>query len=162
MSNLGLIRCAQENGITIKTTKVGDRFVLECMLQNGYTLGGEQSGHLIFRDFATTGDGPLSAVLLLAMIKNTGKSLRELVSVMTVYPQVMENVTVGKTAKGLLAADKDIAALIQKWEHQLGDNGRILVRPSGTEPLVRVMAEGKDHALIARCVGEIAAAVRAL
>ncbi len=162
MSNLGLIRCAQENGITIKTTKVGDRFVLECMLQNGYTLGGEQSGHLIFRDFATTGDGQLSAVLLLAMIKNTGKSLRELVSVMTVYPQVMENVTVGKTAKGLLAADKDIAALIQKWEHQLGDNGRILVRPSGTEPLVRVMAEGKDHALIARCVGEIAAAVRAL
>lgn len=162
MSNLGLVRCAQQNGIKIETTKVGDRFVLECMLQNGYTLGGEQSGHLIFRQYATTGDGQLSAVLLLAMMKQTGKSLRELASVMTVYPQVMENVTVGKTAKGMLGSDKDIARLIQEWEHKLGDNGRILVRPSGTEPLVRVMAEGKDLALITRCVKQIADAVRAL
>lgn len=162
MSNLGLVRCAQQNGIRIETTKVGDRFVLECMLQNGYTLGGEQSGHLIFRQYATTGDGQLSAVLLLAMMKQTGKSLRELASVMTVYPQVMENVTVGKTAKGMLGSDKDIARLIQEWEHKLGDNGRILVRPSGTEPLVRVMAEGKDQELISRCVKQIADAVRAL
>lgn len=162
MSNLGLVRCAQQNGIKIETTKVGDRFVLECMLQNGYTLGGEQSGHLIFRQYATTGDGQLSAVLLLAMMKQTGKSLRELASVMTVYPQVMENVTVGKTAKGMLGSDKDIARLIQEWEHKLGDNGRILVRPSGTEPLVRVMAEGKDQELISRCVKQIADAVRAL
>lgn len=162
MSNLGLVRCAQQNGIKIETTKVGDRFVLECMLQNGYALGGEQSGHLIFRQYATTGDGQLSAVLLLAMMKKTGKSLRELASVMTVYPQVMENVTVGKTAKGMLGSDKDIARLIQEWEHKLGDNGRILVRPSGTEPLVRVMAEGKDQELITRCVKQIADAVRAL
>lgn len=162
MSNLGLVRCAQQNGIRIETTKVGDRFVLECMLQNGYALGGEQSGHLILRQYATTGDGQLSAVLLLAMMKKTGKSLRELVSVMTVYPQVMENVTVGKAAKGMLGSDKDIAALIHKWENELGDNGRILVRPSGTEPLVRVMAEGKDQELITRCVKQIADAVRAL
>ncbi len=162
MSNLGLVRCAQQNGIRIETTKVGDRFVLECMLQNGFALGGEQSGHLIFQQHATTGDGQLSAVLLLAMMKKTGKTLRELTSVMTVYPQVMENVTVGKTAKGMLGSDKDIARLIQEWEHKLGDNGRILVRASGTEPLVRVMAEGKDQELITRCVKQIADAVRAL
>lgn len=162
MSNLGLVRCAQQNGIKVETTKVGDRFVLECMLQNGYSLGGEQSGHLIFQDYATTGDGQLSAIQLLTMMKKTGKSLKELASVMTVYPQVMENVPVGKTVKGLLATDKDIRALILKWEQQLGENGRILVRPSGTEPLVRVMAEGKDKDLITRCVKEIADAVRAL
>lgn len=162
MSNLGLLRCMKEHGVATEATKVGDRYVLERMLQKGYVLGGEQSGHLIFHEHATTGDGQLSAVLLLCMMKRTGKSLAELASVMTVYPQVMENVPVSKTAKGMLAADRDIAALIRGWEDRLGDNGRVLVRPSGTEPLVRVMAEGIDAQAIEKCVREIANAVRAL
>ncbi len=162
MSNLGLMRCAKDQCINIEVTKVGDRFVLEKMVAEGFALGGEQSGHLIFKHYATTGDGQLSAVQLLRMMKQTGKTLAELASVMTVYPQVMENVTVSKTAKGMLAADKDIAALIAKWQEHLGENGRILVRPSGTEPLIRVMAEGQDIAVIRRCVSEIAEAVKAL
>lgn len=162
MSNLGLVRCAEENGIRLETTKVGDRFVLERMLEKGYTLGGEQSGHLILNNYATTGDGQLSAVQLLSMMKRTGRSLNELASAMTVYPQVMENVTVSKTAKGMLGTDRDIAQLIQKWEGRMAGDGRILVRASGTEPLVRVMAEGKDIELIKRCVKELADAVRAL
>ena len=162
MSNLGLIRCAESNGINIATTKVGDRFVLEKMLEEGYSLGGEQSGHLILKNFATTGDGQLSAVQLLTMMKKTGKSLKELASVMTVYPQVTVNVEAGKTAKVKLAVDKDVNALIASWEEKLAQNGRVLVRASGTEPLIRVMVEGKDLALIRRCADEIAEAVKAL
>lgn len=162
MSNLGLIRCIEHNGINIACTKVGDRFVLEKMLEEGYALGGEQSGHLILKHFATTGDGQLSAVQLLTMMKKTGKSLKELASVMTVYPQVMVNVEAGKTAKVKLAVDKDINALIKTWEDRLAQNGRILVRASGTEPLIRVMVEGKDIDLINRCAHEIADMVKTL
>ncbi|SDM68578.1 phosphoglucosamine mutase [Acetanaerobacterium elongatum] len=162
MSNLGLIRCAEESGINIACTKVGDRFVLEKMLEEGYALGGEQSGHLILKHFATTGDGQLSAVQLLTMMKKTGKSLKELASIMTVYPQVMVNVEAGKTAKVKLAVDKDINALIKSWEDRLAQNGRILVRASGTEPLIRVMVEGKDLDLINRCANEIADMVKTL
>ncbi len=144
MSNLGFFRFAKDNDVDVEITKVGDRYVLEEMLNGGYVIGGEQSGHIIFTDYATTGDGELSAVQILSVIKRTEKSMRELASVMKVYPQVLVNITVNNQKKPSLAVDNDIKAVISSVENELGDDGRVLVRASGTEPLIRVMLEGTD------------------
>ena len=145
MSNMGFFKFCEENGIKCEKTKVGDRYVLENMIENGYSIGGEQSGHIIFLKYATTGDGQLSAIQLLAVVKDAGKSLKELADEMEVYPQVLINVRVSNFGKAQFAKDKEVQNAIKQVEEALGDEGRILVRLSGTEPLVRVMLEGKDY-----------------
>ncbi|MCB2353132.1 phosphoglucosamine mutase [Clostridium estertheticum] len=143
MSNLGLdIAMRQENIATVKT-KVGDRYVLELMQKEGYSLGGEQSGHVIFLDFNTTGDGLVSGLQLATVIKETGKPLSELASMMVELPQVLVNATVPNDKKDIHETDSEIVEEIKKIEEKLDGCGRVLIRPSGTEPLVRVMLEGK-------------------
>ena len=143
MSNLGLdIAMKQENIATVKT-KVGDRYVLELMQKEGYSLGGEQSGHVIFLDFNTTGDGLVSGLQLATVIKETGKPLSELASMMVELPQVLVNATVPNDKKNIHETDSEIVEKIKKIEEKLDGCGRVLIRPSGTEPLVRVMLEGK-------------------
>ena len=154
MSNMGFFKFADENGIHCEKTKVGDRYVLENMLENGHSIGGEQSGHVIFLDYATTGDGQLTAVQILRALKRTGKTLSELASVMEVFPQVLKNVRVSNLGKIRFDDDKEIKIAIQQAEEELGDTGRVLVRVSGTEPLVRVMLEGKDLDQINRLADE--------
>lgn len=160
MSNMGFFKFADENGIHCEKTKVGDRYVLENMLENGHSIGGEQSGHVIFLDYATTGDGQLTAVQILRALKRTGKTLSELASVMEVFPQVLKNVRVSNLGKIRFDDDKEIKIAIQQAEEELGDTGRVLVRVSGTEPLVRVMLEGKDLEQINRLADEISEVVR--
>ena len=160
MTNMGFYKFCEQEGIDYTATKVGDRYVLEEMLKDGYSIGGEQSGHVIFLDYATTGDGQLTALQVLSVMKKTGKPLSELASIMTVYPQVMINVRVSKMGKARFHDDADIADAIRQAEAQLGDSGRVLVRVSGTEPLVRVMLEGKDEQQIDTLANEIAAVVR--
>ena len=139
MSNLGLRLAMKQAEIEMLETAVGDRYVLEKMREGGYTLGGEQSGHVIFSQFATTGDGILTGLMLMAEMARTGKSLAELASVMTVYPQVLVNVRgVDKTA---VDSDDEVQAAVRQAEADLGETGRVLLRASGTEPLVRVMVE---------------------
>ncbi|MCW3156922.1 phosphoglucosamine mutase [Micropruina sonneratiae] len=143
MSNLGFIIAMREHGIRVDTAKVGDRYVLESMNANGFTLGGEQSGHVIMSEFATTGDGVLTALHLAARMARTGKPLAELASVMTRLPQVMINVpNVNKVRAGL---DPVLNSAVTAASRELGDTGRVLLRPSGTEPLVRVMVEAASH-----------------
>ncbi|MBU3215781.1 phosphoglucosamine mutase [Clostridium estertheticum] len=143
MSNLGLdIAMKQENIATVKT-KVGDRYVLELMQKEGYSLGGEQSGHVIFLDFNTTGDGLVSGLQLATVIKETGKPLSELASMMVELPQVLVNATVPNDKKDIHETDSEVVEEIKKIEEKLDGCGRVLIRPSGTEPLVRVMLEGK-------------------
>jgi phosphoglucosamine mutase len=156
MSNLGLRVAMAEQGITMIETRVGDRYVLEALTEHQLSLGGEQSGHIIFTTHATTGDGILTGLQLAAELKRTGKTLAELASVMTVYPQVLVNVR-GVDHHGL-ESDETIAAAVSDAEHRLGDAGRVLLRPSGTEPLVRVMVEA-ENAAIAEEVSEALAAV---
>lgn len=144
MTNIGFFKFAQNNGIEVVTTKVGDRYVLEEMRNKGYIIGGEQSGHIIYLDYASTGDGQLSAIQLLATVKRTGKSLKDLAAVMEQFPQVLVNITVTKEVKEMYANDEAVNSAILKVENELGSDGRVLVRASGTEPLVRVMIEGKD------------------
>jgi len=158
MSNLGLRLAMEENGISTVLTSVGDRYVLEAMEEHGYNLGGEQSGHVIMSDHATTGDGILTGLQLAAEVTRTGKSLAELASVMTVYPQVMINVKgVDRTA---LEGNEIIASAVSGWEERLGSTGRVLLRPSGTEPMVRVMVEAADHETAQQAAEELAAVVR--
>lgn len=159
MSNMGFFRFCEKNGINCEKTKVGDRYVLENMLENGYNLGGEQSGHVIFLDYATTGDGQLTALQLLRVLKKTGKKLSELAYEMTSYPQVNKNVRVSQMGKVRFSTDKSIKIAIEEAEKELGNTGRILVRVSGTEPLVRIMAEGEDKALIEKLASEVAQVV---
>lgn len=156
MSNMGLFEFCEKNSINCEKTKVGDRYVLERMLEKGYHIGGEQSGHIIFLDHATTGDGQLTAVQLLNIIRGTGKSLDELASEMEIFPQVLKNVKVSAFGKHRLTEDQDIKLAIAAAEKELGKNGRVLVRASGTEPLVRVMLEGRDYEQIERLAGTIA------
>lgn len=144
MSNMGLFAFCDANEINCEKTKVGDRYVLECMLEKGYQIGGEQSGHLIFLDHATTGDGQLSAVQILNIMRDTGKTLDELAEEIEIFPQVLKNVRVSAFGKHRLNEDNDIKLAIEAAEKELGENGRVLVRASGTEPLVRVMLEGKE------------------
>lgn len=160
MSNLGFFKFCEREGIQTAKTKVGDRYVLEEMLKHRYTIGGEQSGHIIFHDYATTGDGQLTAVQLLSILKKTGKTLSELAAEMTKYPQTMINVKVSAIGKARFDDDKEIKLAITTAEKELGDDGRILVRISGTEPLIRVMVEGIDKQQIERIASEIAEVVR--
>lgn len=145
MSNMGLIIVAKENGINLSTTKVGDRYVLEEMLKEGYCLGGEQSGHLVFLDYNTTGDGTMSSLVLASILKEENKKLSEVASVMEKYPQVLVNVKVKNEMKHSYMEIEEIAKEISRIESEMDGLGRVLIRPSGTEPLVRVMLEGKDQ-----------------
>ncbi len=159
MTNFGFSKFCEKNGINFIPTKVGDRYVLEEMLLEGYSLGGEQSGHVIFRDFATTGDGQLTAVQLLTHLKRSGVKLSELASVMTRYPQYMVNIRTTDEGKLAFYTDSDVRAILKKAEEELADTGRLVVRPSGTEPLIRVMTEGEDGELAERVANETAAAI---
>ena len=143
MSNIGFHKAAEELGMKTCSTAVGDRYVLEKMLAEGYSVGGEQSGHVIFLDYNSTGDGLLTAVQTLSIMKEKGKSLSELAGLMTKYPQLLVNVRV--LTKAGWETNAAIQDAIREAEEELGSNGRILVRPSGTEPLIRVMAEGPDQ-----------------
>lgn len=158
MTNMGFGKFCKENDINFVATKVGDRFVLEEMLQEGYAFGGEQSGHVIFKDFASTGDGQLTSIQLLSLVKRSGQKLSELAEVMKRYPQCIINVTVSKDGKLAYYTDPQIKAAIEGAKKEFGDTGRIVVRPSGTEPLIRVMTEGEDRVLtesIAKRVSEV-------
>jgi len=145
MSNLGFMHAMAESGIEVVTTAVGDRYVLEAMLQSDFNLGGEQSGHVIMRDHANTGDGLLTALQLLAEVKRSGQTLQELSRVMVRFPQVLINVK--NVAKERLSTSAEIANAVKLAELELGSNGRVLLRASGTEPLVRVMVEAQSDAI---------------
>ncbi|MCI9189726.1 MAG: phosphoglucosamine mutase [Lachnospiraceae bacterium] len=148
MSNLGFFLMGKERGLTIEQTKVGDRYVLERMKEIGASLGGEQSGHIIFLDENTTGDGLLSALHLLQVIVDTGRSLSELAGIMEVLPQALVNASVANHKKERYMEYPEIAEAIRELEEKFAGEGRVLIRPSGTEPLVRVMIEGKDSQVI--------------
>lgn len=150
MSNLGFFIMAKERGLNIKRTKVGDRYVLEEMLKCGHKIGGEQSGHVILLDYNTTGDGLVTGIRLVSVIRHSGKKLSELASVMQVYPQVLVNAKVKNEMKNEenYMAVPEIKEAIEAIENEFKNDGRVLIRPSGTEPLVRVMIEGKDEKLI--------------
>lgn len=158
MSNMGLDIAMEKAGGKVVRTGVGDRYVVEEMRKNGYNLGGEQSGHMIFLDHITTGDGTLSALQVLAIIQRSGKSLSELAKVMTSLPQVLVNVRVRKRAD--LGDIEPIKAVIDEVEAELAGKGRVLIRYSGTEPLLRVMIEGEDQLTIAEQADRVASAVR--
>ena len=156
MSNLGFDIFARKSDIKLFKTKVGDRYVLEQMLEGGYSLGGEQSGHIIFLDFNTTGDGILTALQLLSVLKSTGQKLSTAASVMEVYPQVLVNAKVSNNKKNEYMKDSIIASMVSNLENEFKDEGRVLIRPSGTEPLVRVMIEGKNSQYIEQRAKELA------
>jgi phosphoglucosamine mutase len=158
MSNLGFTMMGEKNNIHVEKTKVGDRYVLENMLANGYNIGGEQSGHIIFLDDNTTGDGLLSALHLLQVMVDTGKPLSELAEVMEVLPQALVNAKVPNHKKEKFMEYSEIAEAIAEVEKKFKGEGRVLIRPSGTEPLIRVMIEGKDKEAIdaeAKKLGEL-------
>ncbi len=159
MSNLGFIHAMKEAGIEVVTTAVGDRYVLEKMLENDYSLGGEQSGHLIMREFANTGDGILTALQLAQEVVRSGKSLSQLAESMKRFPQVLINVP--NVAKEKLHSSPAINAAIAKAEATLADSGRVLLRASGTEPLIRVMVEAASDNLAQEIAAELAATVKA-
>ena len=158
MSNLGLRRAMADHGIAMVETAVGDRYVLEALGERGLSLGGEQSGHVIMTEFATTGDGILTGLHLAAEVARTGKTLAELASVMTVYPQVLVNVR--DVDHHALHSDARIAEAVAAVTESLGDSGRVLLRPSGTEPMVRVMVEASDQAIAESVADDLAAVVR--
>jgi len=158
MSNLGLRVAMREHGISVLQTSVGDRYVLEALNEKGLALGGEQSGHVIMSEFATTGDGILTGLHLVSEMARTGKSLAELASVMTVYPQILVNVR--GVDRERVHTDEVLAAAVQAAEAELGETGRVLLRASGTEPLVRVMVEAADQATADRLAHALADVVR--
>ncbi|MCL2023430.1 MAG: phosphoglucosamine mutase [Oscillospiraceae bacterium] len=160
MSNFGLSVFCRENSIHLRTTKVGDRYVLDELLAGGYSLGGEQSGHIIFTEFSTAGDGQLSALQLLGVVQTQGKPLSELAKVMSSYPQVLKNIPVSQLGKLRLSDDEEIATAQKQAQKILGGDGRVLLRASGTEPLVRVMVEGLDGKLIATIAAELEEVVK--
>lgn len=155
MSNMGLTKYCETYDIHFEATKVGDRYVLENMLKNNYIVGGEQSGHIIFKEIANTGDGELTALQILNIISKSNKKLSELSSIMTKYPQVLKNVPVSKEVKETYKENKNISSKIDEVTKTLGDNGRVLIRPSGTENLIRVMLEGKDIKEITKLCDDI-------
>jgi phosphoglucosamine mutase len=156
MTNLGFEIMAKREGLSIVKTKVGDRYVLESMLEKGCQLGGEQSGHIIFLQHNTTGDGLLTGVQLLRVLKNSGRKISELASVMQVLPQVLKNAKVSNENKYKYLEDEIICKLCNDLECEFSGEGRVLIRPSGTEPLVRVMIEGKDQNYITKRALELA------
>ena len=158
MSNLGLILAMREYDIHVDQTKVGDRYVLESMNANGFSLGGEQSGHVIMSEFATTGDGVLTGLHLAARVARTGKTLKELASVMTRLPQALVNVRgVDKLRAGI---DPDVNKAVADANQKLGDTGRVVLRPSGTEPVVRVMVEAATQEEADQICAELAETVK--
>lgn len=156
MSNLGLNKYSEKNGINFKQTKVGDRYVLEEMLANGYNLGGEQSGHIIYLDYNPTGDGILTSLMLIQILLESKQLPSEAKKVVTIYPQVLINAKVSSEKKHDYEKDSEIKATIEKLTDEFSGNGRVLIRPSGTEPLVRVMIEGEDQKLITQKARELA------
>lgn len=161
MSNLGFHKALDREGIEKAVTAVGDRYVVEEMRKGGYNVGGEQSGHVILMDYNTTGDGQLTAVQLTKIMKETGKTLSELAAEVSIYPQKLVNIRVENSMKDKAMEVPAIAAIIEKMESEMAGNGRILVRPSGTEPLLRVMAEAPTDAEVDYYVDTIADVVRA-
>lgn len=160
MTNLGFFKCAKENNIVVATTGVGDRYVLEEMLKGGYNIGGEQSGHIIFLDDANTGDGELTGAKLLEIIAHTNAKMSDIAGIMTSYPQTLVNIEISAEKKGKWQTDMGIIKVIDMYKERLGDEGRILVRESGTEPLVRVMIEGKQHGVITEYAQSIAETIK--
>ena len=160
MSNMGFFKFCEDNSLNCEKAKVGDRYVLENMLKGDFNLGGEQSGHIIFLDHSTTGDGELSALKLLLIMKATNKKLSSLASEMKVYPQVLKNIRVSDFGKARFPHDEEIKNAIKSAEKELGNNGRVLVRVSGTEPLIRVMLEGIDENKIKVLADELADVIK--
>ena len=156
MSNLGLKKYAKENNINLIQTKVGDRYVLEEMLKNGYNLGGEQSGHVIFLDYNPTGDGILTSLMLIKVMLEKQMKASELCKIINIYPQVLVNAKVSNDKKYDYEKDEEIKKRIDELDKEFAGNGRVLIRPSGTEPLVRVMIEGEDKTYITKKAQELA------
>ena len=156
MSNLGLNKYARDNGLELLQTKVGDRYVLEEMLKDGFNLGGEQSGHVILLDYNPTGDGILTSLMLIKSILEENKKASQMAQMVKLYPQVLVNAKVNSEKKYGFKDDKEIKNAIEKLEKEFAGNGRVLIRPSGTEPLVRVMIEGEDQKYIQKKAEEIA------
>ena len=164
MSNLGLHEFCNKNNIRLICTPVGDRNVLEKMLEGGYRIGGEQSGHTIFTDYATTGDGQLTALQFLQILHRSGQTASELASICPAYPQTLVNIDLPNQPglkEAVMASDALLSA-IRREEEQLGGDGRVLVRPSGTEPLIRVMVEAKTAQQADACAGRLADLVKSL
>ena len=159
MSNMGFYKALETHDMTSVKTAVGDRYVVEEMKKNGYNLGGEQSGHIVFLDYNTTGDGLLTGLQLVNIMKVTGKKLSELAAEMTIYPQKLINVRV--TDKHAVTENEKVAAIISEVESEMAGNGRVLVRPSGTEPLVRVMVEAATEQECENYVNRIVEVVKA-
>jgi phosphoglucosamine mutase len=157
MSNLGLERYLKSQGLGLVRTPVGDRYVVEHMRKHGYNVGGEQSGHIVLSDFTTTGDGLVSALQVLACVVATGKPVSEVCARFTPLPQVLKNV---RYANGKPLEDTRVRKAIEGAQQKLGEKGRIVIRPSGTEPVIRVMAEGDDETLVNAVVGDIVDAVK--
>lgn len=156
MSNLGLNKYARDNGLELLQTKVGDRYVLEEMLKDGFNLGGEQSGHVILLDYNPTGDGILTSLMLIKSILEENKKASQMAQMVKLYPQVLVNAKVNSEKKYGFKDDKEIKNAIEKLEKEFAGNGRVLIRPSGTEPLVRVMIEGEDQKYIQKKAEKIA------
>jgi len=155
MSNLGLKKYAENNNLNYIQTSVGDRYVLEEMLKNGYNLGGEQSGHVICLDYNPTGDGILTSILLIRAMLEQGKKASEMAEIMNAYPQVLINAKVNNNKKDEFKTDEEIKTAVEKLENEFAGNGRVLVRASGTEPLIRVMIEGEDIQYITEKANEL-------
>ncbi len=156
MSNIGFHKAMEESGIEVDVTGVGDRYVLERMLETGCVIGGEQSGHIIFREHTTTGDGVLSSLQFMGAIKDSDKKPSELAAEIEIFPQVLVNARINNDYKKTYMKDEEVAHAIEEIEQQLAGNGRVLIRPSGTEPLVRVMLEGNDKQQIDDLAHELA------
>jgi phosphoglucosamine mutase len=157
MSNLGLERFLASRGLTLERTQVGDRYVMERMRSGAFNLGGEQSGHIIMRDYATTGDGLLAALQVLAVLRESGQPMSALARQFEPVPQLLENV---RFASGRPLESKQVKEVIADAEQRLNGSGRLVVRASGTEPLIRIMAEGDDAALVKQVVKDIAGVVK--
>jgi phosphoglucosamine mutase len=156
MSNLGFERYLQGIGLSLARTAVGDRYVVEHMRKHGYNVGGEQSGHIVLSDFTTTGDGLVSALQVLSAVVSTGRSVSEVCQRFDPLPQILKNV---RYSEGQPLEDDQVRKTIEGAKERLGSAGRIVIRPSGTEPVIRVMAEGDDERLVATVVGDICEAV---
>ncbi len=156
MSNLGFHKAIEEMGCNVEVTQVGDRYVLESMLKTGGIIGGEQSGHIIFLNYTTTGDGILSALQLVKAIKSCGKKPSDMADEITIYPQILKNAAIKNENKKKYMEDPEIRAEIARVEELMDGEGRVLIRPSGTEPLVRVMIEGQDIDVITKLAQELA------
>jgi phosphoglucosamine mutase len=156
MSNLGLERFLATEKLSLVRTKVGDRYVVEHMRAHGYNVGGEQSGHIVLSDFSSTGDGLLAALQVLAEVKRRDKPVSDVCNVFTPLPQILKSV---KFRQGAPLEDRHVSAAISDAQARLGNSGRLVIRPSGTEPVIRVMAEGDDEGLVAAIVDELCGAI---